>query len=65
MFAIPKPICRAVNLIDFLDTTNKSRLSARAATGLLARLDRSGQVCPDRLRAILESCATASEASDG
>lgn len=65
MVSIPKPSRRAINLIDFLDTKNRSRLSARAATGLLARLDRSAQRCPTPLREILESCAAASETSDG
>jgi DNA (cytosine-5)-methyltransferase 1 len=65
MYTVPKAARRAVNLIDYLDTTNRTRLSARAAAGLLARLHRSGQPCPEKLRGILESCATANEASDG
>lgn len=39
----------ATNLIDFIDVTDESRLSARAARGLLDRLGRSGQACPPDL----------------
>ena len=55
---------KAVNLIDFLNKSDKSCLSPRAASGLLNRLNRSGQPCPKNLRAILESCATANGGQD-
>lgn len=40
---------KANNLIDFLDLSESSRLSAKASRGLLARLARSGQACPAEL----------------
>jgi len=53
---------RAANLVDYLDDSSPERLSARASSGLLDRLDRSGQSCPSSLRAILiESAANVSE----
>jgi DNA (cytosine-5)-methyltransferase 1 len=48
---------RAVNLIDYIDVSSPERLSARAATGLLNRLKKSGQSCPDDLRQVLEGLA--------
>ena len=39
----------ADNLGDFLDTTSNQKLSARAASGLLRRLEKSGHSCPDDL----------------
>jgi DNA (cytosine-5)-methyltransferase 1 len=48
----------ATNLRDFLDLESSNRLSARASRGLLQRLSRSGQACPDTLRTALESLAT-------
>lgn len=43
----------ARNLEDFIDLNCTSSLSQRAATGLLARLARSGQACPTALQSIL------------
>lgn len=48
---------KAVNLIDFINTKSKERLSSRAANGLLGRLNKSGQACPEDLREILERYA--------
>lgn len=48
---------RAVNLIDYIDTNSRERLSPRAAGGLLGRLKKSGQACPQDLRDVLESYA--------
>lgn len=50
----------ASNLGEFLEPV-APELSARAALGLLARLDRSGRPCPDSLREKLESIAASSE----
>lgn len=41
----------------FIDTRNTSRLSGRAAAGLLNRLRQSGKPCPDELLRLLHSCA--------
>lgn len=43
----------ASNLGAYLDTEEKSQLSPRAATGLLKRLNLSGQSCPENLKKIL------------
>ena len=40
----------ATNLEDYIDFDNKESISVRAATGLLKRLDRSGNPCPEDLR---------------
>jgi DNA (cytosine-5)-methyltransferase 1 len=48
---------RACNLSDFLDLASTERLSLRASSGLIRRLDRSGQPCPEELRVALESAA--------
>ena len=47
----------ATNLHSFLDHSCTERLSPRASNGLLRRLDRSGHVCPERLRLLLEELA--------
>ncbi len=47
----------ATNLIEFLDIDSEQRLSARASKGLLERLSRSGQVCPEELHEILHELA--------
>ncbi len=47
----------ANNLEDFLDMDSDSRLSARASSGLLARLGKSGQQVPKTLRESLEILA--------
>lgn len=49
----------ANNLGEFLDATEQSRLSQRAARGLIERLDRSGHPCPDALRQVLSELALA------
>lgn len=41
----------------FIDSSNTSMLSARAAAGLLARLERSGKMCPEDLLGILADAA--------
>lgn len=43
------------DLEDLVDLDSEERLSARAATGLLNRLARSGKNCPPAVRAVLES----------
>lgn len=43
----------ASNLGAFLDINEKSRLSPRAAAGLLKRLNLSGQSCPEQLKKLL------------
>lgn len=43
---VPEP---ARNLADFVDLDDRVPLSARAAAGLLTRLDRSGKPCPEEL----------------
>lgn len=48
---------RATNLYSFLDHSNTERLSSRASSGLLKRLDRSGHACPPDLRHLLEELA--------
>jgi len=48
---------RAINLIDYLDSNEGSRLSPKASRGLLDRLSRSGQPCPPELRSALEALA--------
>lgn len=52
-----KKMLLANNLGDFLDTAINQRLSARAASGLLRRLDKSGHSCPDELKLHLERLA--------
>jgi DNA (cytosine-5)-methyltransferase 1 len=47
------PGLRASNLSDFLDLECSERLSARAATGLLKRLNKSQIACPNNLRVAL------------
>jgi DNA (cytosine-5)-methyltransferase 1 len=47
----------ATNLDQFLDLGSESRLSPRAAAGLLNRLNRSGHACPENLRDALEVLA--------
>lgn len=47
-------IILASNLSEYLDLEEETRLSARAASGLLKRLTKSGQKCPEDLRKILE-----------
>jgi DNA (cytosine-5)-methyltransferase 1 len=51
---VPKPSNLAINLREFLDLGISARLSQKAATGLLRRLKRSGQVCPSSLKRKLE-----------
>lgn len=51
----------ARNLSDFLDYSITSRLSQRAATGLLGRLERSGHDCPNNLRIALTNIANGAE----
>jgi len=48
---------KARNLSDFLDLNSTERLSRRAASGLLKRLEQSGQACPVMLRANLQDLA--------
>ena len=43
----------STSLDEFIDLESPDRLSSRAATGLLARLDRSGKYCPPKLRTAL------------
>jgi DNA (cytosine-5)-methyltransferase 1 len=45
---------RANNLSEFIDLDSEDRLSQKAATGLLRRLERSGQSCPPELARCLE-----------
>ena len=45
----------ATNLVDFLDVHSTDRLSRRAATGLLRRLNKSGLFCPPKLKKDLEA----------
>jgi DNA (cytosine-5)-methyltransferase 1 len=52
---VSKPANLAINLHEYLDQSNQDSLSQRAATGLLKRLDRSGQPCPTELRSLLET----------
>lgn len=47
----------ALNLIDFLDTSNRNLLSPRASSGLMSRAKRSGQHVPTELRLLLEEIA--------
>jgi hypothetical protein len=54
---VPSKGERATNLIDFIDQKETSRLSQKASAGLLNRLNRSNQVCPDSLRLILNQYA--------
>jgi len=44
---------RASNLESFLDLDSTERLSIRAASGLLRRLENSRQTCPNALKAVL------------
>jgi DNA (cytosine-5)-methyltransferase 1 len=48
---------RACNLIDFIDKESPGRLSARASSGLLRRVARSGQVIPAELLDALQVAA--------
>jgi DNA (cytosine-5)-methyltransferase 1 len=48
---------RASNLIDFLNIKSNARLSERAAKGLLSRLSRSNQPCPESLKSALKKIA--------
>jgi len=50
---------RACNLIDFIERDSTARLSARASSGLLRRIARSGQVIPAQLLDALQVAATA------
>lgn len=43
----------STSLEDFIDMESPERLSLRAASGLLTRLDRSGKACPPKLRTAL------------
>lgn len=52
---------RATDLIRYLDQDDPSRLSARASSGLLRRLERSGHDCPAELRTVLEALAATKE----
>jgi len=47
----------AVNLAEFIDTSNRLPISRRAANGLLARLGKSGKPCPEPLMNALSSAA--------
>ncbi len=44
----------AVNLVDYIDFESTSRITARAAGGLRARLAKSGQSCPPDLLKLLD-----------
>jgi DNA (cytosine-5)-methyltransferase 1 len=52
---VKKPQKLASNLDDFIDLEDFQPLSIRAATGLLRRLERSGQSCPVELKIQLET----------
>ena len=54
-YRLPVANAKAVNLIDYLDLESTERLSNRAVKGLLGRLDKSGQPCPNDLRQVLET----------
>ena len=59
-FEYVDPVAEAplsTSLEDFIDMEASERLSLRAATGLLSRLDRSGKACPPRLRTALARLA--------
>ena len=43
----------AANLSEYIDPRNRAPISARAALGLLSRLDRSKMPCPENLRSVL------------
>lgn len=58
---LPKGGAKARNLSDFLDRNSAERLSQRAATGLLKRLDQSGHDCPSTLRSALRELAIGRE----
>ena len=60
---VPAPM--ATNLSDFIDWTDKENFSERAASGLLARLRRSGKPCPERLLGKLVSVAGDPRSGDG
>lgn len=49
----------STNLEEFIDFDSEVRLSIRAASGLLSRLNRSGKACPPRLRMALSALAQA------
>lgn len=53
----PRLSTLATNLIDFLDKRSGNQLSSRAASGLLARLQRSKQPCPEALLEVLRERA--------
>lgn len=50
----------STSLEDLIDMASPERLSVRAATGLLSRLDRSGKACPPKLRTALTRLAQSS-----
>lgn len=50
----------ATNLDEYIDLESRERLSLRAASGLLTRLERSGKACPVDLRMALTNLAKAS-----
>lgn len=54
---VPKTPNLATNLIDYLDTTSEDSLSPRAASGLLRRLERSGQTIDGDLHRALREVA--------
>jgi DNA (cytosine-5)-methyltransferase 1 len=54
---VPKGSPRATNLVDYLDLDTKDSMSKRAASGLLSRLDRSGQLVEPSLMYALRSAA--------
>jgi len=54
---------QSTNLIDYLDSGDHPSLSRRAATGLLERLARSGQPCPEDLRDVLEGISSRDQES--
>lgn len=54
---VERPSYLADNLLDFLDQSASQRLSKRAASGLLARLERSKLSVPSELHAQLSSLA--------
>ena len=43
----------ATDLVEYLDLSSTERLSSRASKGLLERLHRSGQSCPEELKDLL------------
>ena len=55
----------ATNLHSFLDYSCTERLSPRASSGLLRRLDRSGHACPEDLKLLLEELAALDPGNGG